>query len=83
MRRDGDLHGVDDGKDNGLHGGDGGMSGGDGGLSQRLRAPERELIVIIIISSRGFASLVSRSTSSPYWYYCRTPLAGLRSFSYG
>lgn len=41
MRRDGDLHGVDDGKDNGLHGGDGGMRGGDGGLGQRLRAPER------------------------------------------
>jgi hypothetical protein len=40
-----------------------------------------ELFVIMIISSCDFASLVSRSSSSPDWYCRRAPLVGLGSFS--
>jgi hypothetical protein len=51
-------------------------------LGGRSRPGARhELFVIMIISSRGFVCLVSRSSSSPDWYCRRAPLARLGLFS--
>ena len=42
------------------------MAGQPGG--GRNEAPQKELFEIVIISSRGFATLLLRSRASPVWY---------------